>query len=395
MRKSMLVILCLSALAPSIAYALVIPPWARKYNMNCSGCHAPVVPRLNATGLHFKWAGYRMPNEIGDTMVVKRLEEYVGTRGILRYSYAKTQGEPSETNSLGVPAVSVFAAGALGTNYGAYFELEREPEGTVDVIAQALRIWGKENGFGGVRAGIGHILVGGAVAGFDRPVGILTPLPLSERTTAAIPFSFAGDQAAIEAFYVAGGRNRSSVQLLNGVTAGEEGGPPSTKKDVAFTNQFVWDDDGSGITTIAYFGQVAGLDATLPITSRYYRIGASANKIMGPFEALAGYVYGSDSRLPVTETSSFTSSKAAGSGYWFSGQYAVPKSNWTFYGRYEYLDPQRSEADDALRRMVIGSVLPVNVPEYLRFAFEYFRDMPQLSGSPKRNGFGAEIMIAF
>ncbi len=42
------------------AHAL-IPAWARKYNMNCSGCHYPAPPRLNATGQRFKWAGYRMP----------------------------------------------------------------------------------------------------------------------------------------------------------------------------------------------------------------------------------------------------------------------------------------------------------------------------------------------
>lgn len=28
---------------------VLIPAWARKYNMNCSGCHYPAAPRLNAT----------------------------------------------------------------------------------------------------------------------------------------------------------------------------------------------------------------------------------------------------------------------------------------------------------------------------------------------------------
>ncbi|MGE5760566.1 MAG: hypothetical protein ACM37V_09455, partial [Gemmatimonadota bacterium] len=39
-----------------------IPAWARKYNVNCSHCHYPAPPRLNATGLRFRWAGYRMPD---------------------------------------------------------------------------------------------------------------------------------------------------------------------------------------------------------------------------------------------------------------------------------------------------------------------------------------------
>src|SRR6266540_7090048 len=48
----------------------LIPAWARKYNMNCSGCHYPAAPRLNATGIKFRWAGYRMPDAIGENVDV-------------------------------------------------------------------------------------------------------------------------------------------------------------------------------------------------------------------------------------------------------------------------------------------------------------------------------------
>lgn len=401
MRLALLATLTVAAnvLAPLPAHAITIPPWARKYNMNCSGCHYPTVPRLNATGIAFKWAGYRMPNEIGDRMEVKKIEEYLGARGILQYSYTKTQRQPADENGVTAPAVSLFAAGGLGKNFGAYFELERETEGTVDLVAQLNGVWGKEESFGGLRVATGHILVGGALAGFDRPSGILVPLPLAQPTTSAIPFQFAGDQAGLEAFYVLGARNRTSVQVLNGVVVGGEEmeGRTGTKKDFVVTNQFMWDAVGSGITGIGYFGSVAGLDAQAEdLTSRYVRLAASANKFVGPFEAQAGYVYSKDSRLPTGgATPLFDASTATGSGYWLSGLYAMPKSFWTVFGRFESLDPNRDASDDALRRVVLGTFVPVNKPEYLRFGLEYFRDSPQLPGAPRRNGLTAQALIAF
>ena len=398
MRSLILAFLTLATVAVSEAHA--IPAWARKYNMNCSGCHLPTVPRLNATGIQFKWAGYRMPDEIGEQMEVKKIEEYLAARGILRYSYAKTEREPADENSLGIPTASVFAAGPVGARYGAFFEFEREAEGTVDLTGQAVAVWGKDKSFGGVRLAQGHILVGGAVAGFDRATGILTPLPLSAATTTAVPFRFSGDQSAIEAFYVLGGRNRTSVQLLNGTVAAadeaEMEGRTSTKKNWLVSNQLMWDDDGAGLTTIAYFGNAIGLDeANLDASSRFTRLAASANKYFGSVEILGGYVYSKDSRLPVGVAPAFPSSSITGSAFWVSGQYYAPKTFWTVFGRYEFLDPNRDGSDDALRRFVVGSVLPVNVPEYIRLGVEYFRDMPQLSDLPRRHGITGEMQIAF
>ena len=103
-----------------------------------------------------------------------------------------------------------------------------------------------------------------------------------------------------------------------------------------------------------------------------------------------------DSRLPTGgATPLFDASTATGSGYWLSGLYAMPKSFWTVFGRFESLDPNRDASDDALRRVVLGTFVPVNKPEYLRFGLEYFRDSPQLPGAPRRNGLTAQALIAF
>ena len=419
MRSKLIIPLTLGALVPALKVGIAIsnaakagantnlaevhkgsiPPWARRYNMNCNGCHYPTVPRLNAIGLAFKWAGYRMPEDIGKNVEVKKIEDYLGARGIVDYVYTKTQGQAADTNSLILPSASLFVGGSLGNNYGVFLEFERTPDAAIDLIGQFAGVWGKENGFGGVRVGQGHMIVGGALAGFDRPTGILAPLPLLEPATPGVPFRFAGDVAGIEAFYVIGQKNRTSVQLVNGLMAGGEGmetKATTTTHDVVVTNQLMWDDIGSGLTAVGYFGRIRGLDSTqADINSRYYRLGLSANKYLGPFEAQAGYVYSNNSKLPLGPSSPFAATSVSGNGYWLHGGYTAKKSYWTVYGRYEFLDPNRRLADDALRRVVIGSVLPVNVPEYLRLGLEYFYDTPQGPEALKRQGVTGEVHIAF
>jgi hypothetical protein len=377
-----------------------IPPWARKYNMNCSGCHYPTVPRLNATGLAFKWAGYRMPDEIGKAAEVKKIDEYLGARGIGQYQYTKTKSTPADTNTLLVPSASVFLGGALGKYYGAFLEFERMPDASIDLVGMFTGAWGKENAFGGVRAGQGHLLFGGAAAGFDRPTGILAPLPLEAQLTPGIPFTFAGDVAGVEAFYVLNKMNRVAVQYVNGLAPGGEGmdvvTTPNTHNWVV-SDQVFLDDIGLGLMGVAYFGRIDGLDSTqATLRSSYQRYGLTGNKFFGPFEAQAGYVYGNNSDLPIgTAKVAFPSSTVSSDGYWFYGGYTMKPSYWTVYGRYEVLDPIRSVADQQLRRFVIGSVLPINVPEYLRLGFEYFFDSPQSSSTPSRQGIAAQIHIAF
>ena len=376
-----------------------IPAWARKYNMNCSGCHYPTVPRLNATGIGFKWSGYRMPSEIGKNAEVKKIENYLSVRGVVQYVYTKTEKSEADSNTLFLPSASLFAGGAVGTNYGAFVEFERTPNGAVDLIGQINGVWGSEKGYGGIRAGQGHMIVGGAVAGFDRPTGVLSPLPLSESTTPGVPFSFTGDVAGVEAFYVFGGINRTSVMFVNGYTGGGggmEAAKSTTSHDWVVTNQLMLDDVGASLAAVGYFGTVKGLDSTQAgLNSSYYRIGLSANKFIGPFEAQAGYVYSGNSRLPTGAMSTFTSSSITGNGYWLYGGYTVKPSYWTLYGRYESLDPNSSVSNDALQRIVFGSVLPVNVPEYIRVGLEYFLDTPQAAGALKRSGVRAEIHVVF
>ena len=170
----------------------------------------------------------------------------------------------------------------------------------------------------------------------------------------------------------------------------------TTSHDIVVTNQLMLDDLDAAIAAVGYFGSIQGIDtAQTGLNSRYYRLGLSANKFVGGFEAQVGYVYSDNSRLPTGPSSPFTSASLSGTGYWLYGGYTVKPTFLTMYGRYELIDPNRSVSDDAMRRFVLGSVLPINVPEYLRLALELFRDTPQGPGALSRQGARAEMHIAF
>jgi hypothetical protein len=228
-------------------------------------------------------------------------------------------------------------------------------------------------------------------------VGINAPTPLAGPVTAAIPFSFAGDQAGLEGFYVTGS-NRLSAQLFNGISLGEEGGA-TRKKDFVVTDQLLLDGKGSGIIGTAYYGTVSGLAADQEdLNSHFWRVGLSANKIVSDFEALGGVVFGKDIDLPTGGLSEFTTPTNKGIGYWLSGQYYFGGDSGpplTVFARYEVVDPDTDFDGDANRRYVLGSVLPITLPEYLRLTAEYWLDDPQGAGAPRQNNIAAEFMLSF
>jgi hypothetical protein len=367
-----------------------IPAFARKYNMNCSACHYPAAPRLNQTGIQFKWRGFRMPNEMGQSQDVGQVSNYLAVRGRTRYAFTKPSNASATQSSFLLNDATLFYGGAFGKNYYGWFEFEAE-EGELGINTYVGGLWGKEKAFGGFRVGNFHVLKSGGIAGLDRPVGINQPMPLGRATTATVPFAYPAEELALEGFYVSG-RNRLSAQVLNGV---DPNGDPlaqdgDTKKDFAVVDQFLLDDKGSGFQAAGYYGNIVGLDPVVNpvLTTHYWRLVATANKIVSNFEGLAGVVYGKDQNLPVGTPS-------PGMGYWLSGQYMSPKSSLTLYGRYEFLDPNTDVASDGRRRIVAGSLIPVNLPEYLRFNVEYWLDLPQAAGSPKLHHVTGEVMLVF
>ena len=390
-RWTMVLLLTVAVLPVSKAHA--IPAWARKYNVNCSNCHGPAVPRLNAKGFAFKWAGYRMPEEIGESQEVKQISEYVAARFNMQYVWHKTESKSADVNAFVLDNATIFAGGPIGKWFGAFLEFSHSADG-VELVNNVYGVWGKPTSFGGARVGQMHWLLEGAVAGFDRPTGISAPAPIDEPLTeGGVPFSFGVHQLGIEAFYV-GGKNRLSFELLNGINSdgmGDGVGSPD-HKDFAAIDQFIYDENGSGITAVAYRGSVDGLDPTRAIVSHFNRYAISANKIIDRLEFTSGYVYGKDTDLPLG--SNFSARSVNGWGAWGYAGYTFPNT-LTAFGRFDYVNSNSDVANTGNTRFVLGSVLPVNLPEYLRMAAEYTLDNPHASGGLKRHGLTLEAMLNF
>ena len=373
--------------------ALAIPAWARKYNMNCSGCHYPAPPRLNATGIRFKWAGYRMPEEIGEDQSVEKVQNYVAGHAVTQFEWTKTSGEPS-ANAFALPEVGLFFGGPVGRHYSGFLEFERNPDGSTDALASVGGMWGVESRYVGFRAGQMHGISEAGVAGFDRPITANDIAPLGP-VTAAIPFSFDAVLGA-EAFLVRGS-NRLSLQVTNGVDltgSGTPGGSGGPSKDVALIDQLLYDNAGSGVEAVAYYGTFQGLDtATSPgLVSHYWRFAFSANKIYHNFEVLGGLVYGRDQGLPTSL--GFTNNVNKGYGYWVSGQYYATEIPLVLFGRFEHVDPNTDLSNDAASFVDFGTVLPINLPQYLRATLEYRYTKPQ-GGLPTTNDILGELQLNF
>lgn len=368
-----------------------IPAWARKYNANCSLCHSPAVPRLNATGIQFKWAGYRMPDEIGEKADVDNVRDFVAARARLQYVYEKTGSDPASENRFALENLSLFAGGAIGTAFGGLLEYAREEDGEVEALVVVASAWGNASTYRGLRIGQGHmVMAGGGVAGFDRAIGISGPAPLGGATT-GVPLRLGGDAIGAEAYLVTG-RNRVAFQVLNSV--GVDGDARSTTKDLVVTNQFMWDDAGAGIAAAVYLGQVEGLDPLQEEEiSKYSRVALTANKYIGPFEVLGGLVMSRDRDLPTG--GQFARRTNGGAAWWLSGQYTLRAWPLTVFSRWEQLDPNSDADNDTRNRFVLGSVLPVNVPQFMRLALEYRLDRFPGAGLPRTNGLAAEFMITF
>jgi len=113
------------------ASANAVPSFARKYDMNCSGCHT-AYPQLNSIGREFKETGYRFATdsakgvnqEISDFL---QLEKHVPMSGIL-ISRPYDKKDSGDAKVRAIHEVEIILAGNIAKNWSGFFEMEAEDE---------------------------------------------------------------------------------------------------------------------------------------------------------------------------------------------------------------------------------------------------------------------------
>lgn len=352
---------------PDAAWA--IPAWERKYGIECSGCHYPVYPRLNATGQRFRWAGYRMPNEFGKEPDVSNVGHFLAARGTGQFVYDNPENA-NRTSAFQWDSTTLFFAGAVTEHLSAFNEIEREAANDIGLVAQIQGTFGNPDHFTTVRFGQFHSIYEVGVSGFDRPTGITPPSLFTEPlTTSGVPYQIALDQRGVEVAHVY--RNsRLLAQILNGIDSTGSGteGENDQDKDLLVAFEQMIDDLASGFTLYGYRG--VWHDGVAPDAFRYYRYGASANKIFPfGFEALGGYIHSNDDRPSALGRS------VQGDSFFAEVQQRFGRVNGAALARYDWIDPDRNTGRDVRSKETLGAVYPFE--EHLRLSLEGSRSKDQ------------------
>ena len=249
-----------------------MPNFARKYNMGCSSCHAPI-PKLNEFGFKFRAAGFRLPDEIGKDITTENLGDYFAGRIQSRYDLARSEsptGIVTNTNQFTFAEITLYpATGAYGKYLSSLIEMSFLPDEAAEIENGYVKVsFGKEKQYFTAKAGIFHPFEGYGAS--DRPLGLSRPLFQTttanfNQSTAFKPWGY--DQTGIELGYSI---NNTFIRatIFNGIvgTTGKpaQGGALNkaktdlsyNDKDLQLTITQILADNGGGITGYFYSGKV-------------------------------------------------------------------------------------------------------------------------------------------
>ncbi len=396
------IVLCLAFFASAALFsdpAFAIAAWARKYDVSCSVCHYPVVPRLNATGHKFRRAGYRMDDEFNKAADWTKAGNYVAMRARARYEYEDPE-VGTTTSQFNFHDATFFFAGPIAKNFSGFVELEREGPDELVAVVHVGGVFGEPDRYWSFRIGQMHTLVRVGYGGFDRPTGISKFLPFDSDLTANtdVNFKLKQDQRGVEVAYVFGD-HRVLGQILNGANGAASAGGSNATTDVSDDNQnkafmfvyeWMYDDLASGLTAMAYKDTIGVVGASGDqVEVRRYAL--TANKVWeNGFEVGGGLFYSKD------DPEAAASVDITGKAYYLDvEQYFENALNLTIFGRFEEINPNDDADDDKTRRIVAGFTFPTQ--EHLRWAFEY-RNIKQETGPGTdltEDQIVAEIMLNF
>lgn len=365
-----IVIFAVALAAPRRADAL--PQFARKYKLDCSGCHdALAFPRLNDVGYKFRRAGFRMPENIGqDELADYAIDNYFSA-AVEGANVTNVMRDGGSTDSLNTftGGLSLYAlTGSFEKYFASQTELGLAPgEGPEIENAYVRAVYGKQNLWLSARAGVFHAIEG--LGGSDRSLGPSRPLI----------FEVAADQGQDTLLLVSEpsrigvdvgvqwGNTSLGVEVVNRIRPAVEDGEvtamgivPDTRsgKDlIVVANQIL----GARSSLSAYWMRGA---VPLPVDPDMFAAGTSEDTFDDRYDKLAVFASAGTSKLlglagaqvgfdrardPMTgATSRFTSA-----GGFAEGNLGIT-AHVAAYARLDYFDPSTKAGDNQILRGTLG-----------------------------------------
>jgi hypothetical protein len=387
--------------------AEAMPMFGRKYKMDCSGCHSPVVPRLNAVGYKFRRAGFRMPEQIGQEEVAEfTLGDYFSGKIQSDYRVSREAGETE--NRFENQEVSLFAVtGSFQKYFASETEIGLSPVEGAEIENAYLRaVWGGASSWLQARAGVFHPIEGFGAS--DRPLGISLPLfqsfsPNHTQDTLARVSSL--DRVGIEvgAQWHDTSLNVAVLNELELFVEEAEIGASGTRRSLHDSKDLL-------ISATQLFGERNALGAywargalALPVDpvafadgtsvetwrNRYDRLALFATAGAGRWTGLAAASLGFDHSRDMT-TGALSTFRSAGG--FVEGDVALGTHVVTFL-RLDYFDPSLSQADNGVVGGALGA--PIFVTSAFLIPEIRYQRQPPGSGGQSNTAFVVRAFITY
>jgi hypothetical protein len=368
------------------ADAEATPAYGRRYNTACATCHAPLPPRLNNVGILFRKLGFRMPDaddqgrfiikpvaahDIGDA--ASAVVDVAGRR-----DNDVEEGEGRTTFEL--TEVELVAGTSIGDRVSAQAMFVPWDEGEIELENAEVQVnLGSPRHQWIARGGLMQTYLWQKAT--HGRVTLSTPLLFESRAVEGIgPFDGFGlgvSQVGAEVGYVFSnlkeGRLSSTMvtaALLNGVNREGEGALRNTTEGVDVYVQGMQLFGERHTVGGFYYGGRSFLEAdpdqgmTSPGKQRFARYGVIANYLLFKrFDVVAGAARGWD-RSPVRPDD------VRFQGF-FTEVDAQVTPAWIGVYRFDRVDPDRDEADDATRAHTVSTTFRAD--DHLYLTAEYQR----------------------
>ena len=354
--------------------AHALPQFARKYKLDCSGCHdALAFPRLNDVGYKFRRAGFRMPENIGqDELADYTTDNYfsASVEGVNTTNVTRDGGSTDSLNTFSGQLSLYALTGSFAKYFASQTELGIAPgEGLEIENAYVRAVFGNENLWFSSRAGVFHAIEG--LGGSDRSLGPSRPLIFEVTPNQGQDTLLLASEPSRIGIDLGGQWNDTSlgVEVLNRVRPEVEDGEiaamgivPDTRsaKDlIVVANQIL----GPRSSVSAYWTHGV---VPLPVDPDMFAAGTSEDTFDDRYDKLALFASAGTSKLlglagaqvgfdRALDPTTGTTSRFTSVGGFAEGNLGIT-AHTVGYVRLDYFDPSMDAGDNQILRGTLGAL---------------------------------------